>query len=121
MSLQHLHLHVRDRAIAERWYASWFDLRVLRRGSEITFMRDERDFLLALAADAAPGAMPPWFRFGFRLGSPQAVVDLHDRMAGSGVAIRKPNHQDDDLVSFRCGDPDGYVIEVYWEREDAAS
>jgi hypothetical protein len=36
-------------------------------------------------------------------------------MSDSGVVILKPLYQDDDLVSFRCADPDGYAIEIYWE------
>jgi len=36
-------------------------------------------------------------------------------MPKSGVAIRKPIYQDKSLVSCRCADPDGHVIEVYWE------
>lgn len=37
----------------------------------------------------------------------------------SGVAISKPLYQDDSLVSYRCADPDGYLIEVFWEAERA--
>jgi hypothetical protein len=28
-------------------------------------------------------------------------------------------YQDGSLVSFRCADPDGYAIEVYWEASGA--
>ena len=63
--------------------------------------------------------MPPWFHFGFRIASAPQVLALHERMEASGVAIRKPVYQDDSLVSYRCADPDGHVIEVYWEAEPA--
>jgi len=120
MSLQHLHLHVRDRAITERFYASWFGMTLQRRGSDITFMTDDRQFLLALMHDDAPAPMPAWFHFGFRLPSAADVPAMNERMVRAEVAIRKPLYQDDTLVSFRCADPDGYVIEVYWEAEGAS-
>lgn len=120
MSLQHLHLHVRDRTIAERFYAAWFGMELQRRGTEITFMTDDRQFLLALMHDDAPAPMPPWFHFGFRLPSAKDALALNERMVSEGVVIRKPLYQDDTLVSFRCADPDGYLIEVYWEAEGAA-
>ena len=120
MPLQHLHLHVRDRALAEAFYTAWFGMSVQRHGSEITFMNDEHDFLFALMDDPAPAPMPPWFHFGFRIGSAPQVLALHERMQASGVAIRKPVYQDESLVSYRCADPDGHVIEVYWEAEREA-
>lgn len=119
MSLQHLHLHVRDRSISELFYESWFGMSVRRRGSEISFMTDENAFLLALMQDPSPTVLPPWFHFGFRLKSGAGVLALHERMVQSGVAIRKPVFQDEALVSYRCADPDGYLIEVYWEAEGA--
>jgi len=121
MSLRHLHLHVRDRALAVAFYASWFGMQTQRIGSQITFMTDDREFLLALMQDPSPTPMPTWFHFGFRLGSAAAVLALNERMAGSGIAIRKPVYQDESLVSYRCADSDGYVIEVYWEADRAAS
>lgn len=33
------------------------------------------------------------------------------------VPIVKPLYKDESLVSYRCLDPDGYGIEVYWEAE----
>ena len=74
---------------------------------------------LALMDDAEPSPMPPWFHFGYRLQSPDAVLELHRRMSESGVILRKPLYRDDSLVSFRCADPDGYAIEIYWEAPGA--
>jgi hypothetical protein len=33
--------------------------------------------------------------------------------------MRQPISRGDDFVSFRCLDPDGYDIEVYWEPPPA--
>lgn len=115
MPLTHLHLHVRDRSRAEQFYANWFEMDVQRRGSEITFMTDRSQFLLALMHDTAPAPLPPWFHFGFRLPSLDGLLGLHDRMVQSSVPIGKPLYQDERFASYRCVDPDGYLIEVYWE------
>ena len=120
MNLKHLHIHVRDRPAAEAFYAAWLGMRVARRGESLTFMTDDDDFDLALMDDSAPGPMPVWFHFGYRLETAQAVVDLHQRMSMAGVAIRKALYEDESLVSFRCADPDGYNIELYWEVEGGA-
>ena len=115
MPLTHLHLHVRDRTRAEDFYSAWFAMGLERRGDEITFMTDEGGFLLALMEDSAPAPLPAWFHFGFRLPSLSGVLDLHERMLGSSVPIGRGLFQDESFASFRCVDPDGYLIEVYWD------
>lgn len=115
MKLGHLHLNTRDRTASENFYGRWFDMQVQRRGKLLTFLVDEYGFELALMDDATPAAMPPWFHFGFRLNSADAVIDLNRRMIESAVEFGKPLYQDPELVSFRCLDPDGYQIEIYWE------
>jgi catechol-2,3-dioxygenase len=117
MNLTHLHLHVVDRPAAETFYREWFGLVVDRRYDQLTFLTDTLGFELALMDDASPAPMPPWFHFGFRLESKDAVIDLRQKMSDRKVSLVKPLFQDDTLVSFRCADPDGYPIEVYWEAK----
>jgi hypothetical protein len=31
------------------------------------------------------------------------------------VQLAKPLYEDSTFMSFRCVDPDGYAVEVYWE------
>ena len=119
MNLKHLHLHVRDRPAAEAFYRDWFGLATTRRGERISFLTDDAGFDLALMDDEAPDAMPPWFHFGFRLDSALDVTTLHRRMRDALVRIAKPLYEDESLVSFRCADPDGYVIEVHWQAATA--
>jgi catechol-2,3-dioxygenase len=119
MELKHLHLHVRSRAKSTAFYSEWFGLTTQRSFDSLTFLTDGAGFELALMADAAPQPMPPWFHFGFRLQSAAAVVALSEQMQGAGVALAKGIYQDESLASFRCIDPDGYVIEVYWEATAA--
>jgi len=116
VTLSHLHLHVKDRPTAERFYEEWFGMTVVRRLEQLSFLEDRKDFLLALMDDAAPQPMPPWFHFGFRQDAAADVSALHNRLRGAGIEILKPLYQDDDYASFRCADSDGYAIEVFWER-----
>jgi catechol 2,3-dioxygenase-like lactoylglutathione lyase family enzyme len=113
--LNHLHLHVRDLARARRFYEDHFGFRYHVTHGAIVFLRDEGDLDLALAPADAVEPLPPWFHFGFRLPSAAAVEALHARMATNGETITAPFSADPDYAWFRCRDPDGYAIEVYWE------
>lgn len=119
MHLKHLHLHVRDRERSEQFYGDWFEMRLARRGARLSFLSDDAGFDLALMDDPAPPGMPSWFHFGFRLETADAVTSLLDRMTAAQVPVLKPLYRDETLASFRCADPDGYPIEIYWEAADA--
>jgi catechol 2,3-dioxygenase-like lactoylglutathione lyase family enzyme len=115
MDLNHLHLHVRDVARSRRFYETYFGFREKARHGEILFLTNDQAFDLALAPAANVEPFPPWFHFGFRLPSSEAVRALHRQMTSEGVPAPRPLVDDPDLVSFRCTDPDGYAVEVYWE------
>jgi hypothetical protein len=44
-----------------------------------------------------------------------SLHDLLDRMQVAQVPIAKSLYEDPTFASFRCRDPDGYAIELYWE------
>jgi catechol 2,3-dioxygenase-like lactoylglutathione lyase family enzyme len=111
MQLNHLHLHVADVDRAAAFYGRWFGLAPHVTHGDVLFLRDDAGLDLALAP-GPPDLMPPWFHFGFRLDGAQAV---HGRLAAGGEAIRAAISEEPDFVWFRCSDPDGHLIEVYWE------
>ena len=115
MDLNHLHLHVADTERSLGFYGRYFGFREHVRHGELLFVRNERDFDLALAPADKVETFPKWFHFGFRLESDDAVKALHTRMKEDGLEGLGDLHDDSDLVTFRCRDPDGYFIEVYWE------
>lgn len=117
MNVKHLHLHVQDRGVAETFYRDRLGLRLLSHGDVLSFMGDEDGFELALMDDPSPAPMPPWFHFGVKLASTEAVANAHARLQRDGVPIVRPFASDERLASFRCSDPDGYVIEVYWQPD----
>lgn len=115
MNLNHLHLRVRDLDRSLAFYARFFGLNEHVRHGAIAFVTDDARFDLALAPADEVEPLPAWFHFGFRLDDADAVRRLHDEMQAAGVAIVEPLGVHQDLVWFRCADPDGYRIEVYWE------
>ena len=120
MNINHLHLKVASVDKAQAFYARFFGLRPSVWHGDMLFMRDEAgmDLALAPAVDAEP--LPSWFHFGFRLPDADAVKRLHGEMQAAGVPMKAPLMTDDeDLTFFRCLDPDGHDIEVYWEPEPA--
>ena len=114
MDLNHLHLHVRKVDRSKGFYESYFGFRERVRHGDILFLRNTSGFDLALVPDRTPLSFPEWFHFGFRLGSARAVHTLHGYMSSKGVQVQDieeyPGYK-----TFRCTDPDGYGIEVYWE------
>jgi catechol-2,3-dioxygenase len=90
IDLNHLHLHVRNLDNARRF-----------------------GFDLALVPDRKPSSFPEWFHFGFRLATPRAVRQLRSRMSSEGVRVEGIEDYEN-YVTFRCMDPDGNSIEIYW-------
>lgn len=80
----------------------------------ILFLANDAGFDLALAPDPRPDALPPWFHFGFRLPEPEHVRALHRALTEGGAAPGELGDEPD-MVWFRCQDPDGHAVEVYWE------
>ncbi len=116
MRLNHLHLHVTNLAHSQEFYEKYFGFVEHTKHGEIVFLRDAPDGLdLALAPADIADAFPEWFHFGFRLESDTAVQTLFTQMQDNACSVA-PLERYDDFVFFRCSDPDGYVIEVYWEQ-----
>jgi catechol 2,3-dioxygenase-like lactoylglutathione lyase family enzyme len=115
MDIGHLHLHVRDLRRASSFYRRWFGLELLREDDGIAFLVGSRAFLLALMANGDPAPPPAWLHFGVPLPSAAEVLDLLARMEAAAVPIAKPLFEEPTFMSFRCRDPDGYAIELYWD------
>jgi catechol-2,3-dioxygenase len=52
--------------------------------------------------------------FGFRLDAPADVRAALTRVRNGGIEIIE-HDDEEDSVSFKCLDPDGHRVEVYWE------
>jgi catechol 2,3-dioxygenase-like lactoylglutathione lyase family enzyme len=113
--LRHLALAVRDQDRSARFYSSLFGFRPVRRSPDGALMLAGHDgFWLALGQTDEAVALPPFLHFGFCASSPAAVQALRSEVAGHGAQI-VAEWDDPDYVSFKCHDPEGYIVEVAWE------
>jgi catechol-2,3-dioxygenase len=113
MDLNHLHLHVKNVERTQHFYETYFRFAEHMRQGDILFLRNKSGFDLALVADRKRSSFPEWFHFGFRLTSARAVRKLHSRMASEGIRVEDIEDYEN-YVTFRCTDPDGQRIEIYW-------
>jgi catechol 2,3-dioxygenase-like lactoylglutathione lyase family enzyme len=113
--LAHLALAVSDRRRSARFYEANFGLRVLRTEADgVVMMGDGHGATLALGP-GGDGALPAFLHFGFPLESADAVRDARAGFAAADVPevafCEEPTY-----VSVKVADPDGYVVEVFWEQ-----
>ncbi len=113
----HISLEVNDVDESKGFYARWLDFgpEDRRFPDGTVFIRDPEGTDLALHAGtrAAPTTS---FHFGFRRATSEEVRGLRDRLADA--AVDGVEFDDDpDVVSVKFKDPNGYVIEVYWEPD----
>jgi catechol 2,3-dioxygenase-like lactoylglutathione lyase family enzyme len=120
MRLAHLGLLVRDQERSLRFYTAYFGFdptTATRYPDGTVIIRDAEDFDLALHAGDGGVALPRFLHFGFRCRERDDVVALHGRLVADGVRIVELDDEPG-LFSFKCVDPDGYPVEVYWEPLD---
>lgn len=115
MALNHLHLHVADTDRAAAFYGEWFGFRPHARHGAIVFLRDDAEVDLALAAKDDVEPWPAGVHFGFRMGDGDEVRALHGRLQRALIEGTGELVDEDDFVGFRTRDPDGHLIEVYFE------
>lgn len=113
MDLNHLHLHVKDLTKSREFYARYFGFEAERLNEgDFVIVANSQGFDLALAQDAQSLSFPKWFHFGFHLPTKEAVREMYNRMLADGVKM-KNDLSEESYITFRCVDPDGYIIEVY--------
>ena len=74
-------------------------------------IRNADGFDLALHAVPDAGQPQPFLHFGFRMPAAADVSAVLARVRAAGIEVI----DEDDDPSFKCLDPDGHRIEVYWE------
>jgi catechol 2,3-dioxygenase-like lactoylglutathione lyase family enzyme len=119
MYLNHLGLPVRDERRSQLFYAAYFgfdraNAQEYEDGTVIIRNTDGFDLALHPVGHVEPS--PAFLHAGFRAGRPAEVRTLLERMEADGVTIVE---RDDEAtyVAFKCLDPDGHRIEVYWEPQ----
>ena len=115
LRLGHLNISVADLDRSVAFYGRWFGFdRVLANYSDGTrFITDNSGFELGLHPGGPTASSGDW-HFGFLSPDAAHVRALMASLSAEGVSVIDPG---DELgyVGFKCHDPDGHVIEVYWE------
>ena len=113
----HLNLTVTDIERSVSFYQRWlgFGSEDRRFDDGTIFVRDSEGTDLALQAGEVPMTFDGQvFHFGFRRGTAAEVCDLRAALIAGGVEVIAFD-EEPDVVSVKLMDPDGHVIEVYWE------
>jgi catechol 2,3-dioxygenase-like lactoylglutathione lyase family enzyme len=123
MRFSHLALAVRDQEKSRLFYETYFGFnsgpaQVYEDG--VLMLRDHQSFDLALGPSSASPIMPHFVHFGFRAANPGEVHALADRLRADGIELVE-QAEETAYVSIKCRDPDGYVVEMYWEPLQAAA
>ena len=117
MDLNHLNLRVRDPGACRDFYQEHFGFQPAFDAEGGHFIRNADGFLLALIAAEPHQALPDGFHIGFGLHDADAVLALHGALSSAKVKVADVEdfRPGEGYVTFRCWDPDGTEIEVFWE------
>ena len=121
--MDHLALAVRDQQRSRQFYETYlgFDARPSRRYPDGTLMLyNARGFALALGLVDEPIRLPSFLHFGDGLQTPGDVQAFRERLLADGIEI-VGWWEEPEYVSVKFRDPDGYVVEVSWEPDEAES
>ncbi len=115
--MNHLAIPVRDQELSRRFYETYlgFGARPAKTYEDgVLMLYDATGFALGLRATGEPIEHPGWMHFGVGLSTAAAVRALAQRLTADGVELAE-EHDEPDYVSVKCRDPDGYLVEAFWE------
>ena len=117
MDLDHLNLRVRDAEACRDFYLTHFGFEPAFEAEGGYFVRNRHGFLLALVPTPDHQPLPQGFHIGFTLGSADEVLEVHRSLSAAGIEASEVQdaRPGEDYVTFRCWDPDGTEIELFWE------
>jgi catechol-2,3-dioxygenase len=115
MQLNHLNLQVNDITRARHFYEIYFGFAAGEAvwHEDVLFLRNAQGFDLALAPSGDRPAAGG-FHFGFHLADRTAVRELRLRLLADSIPVFD-EWDEPGYVGFKCADPDGHAVEVYWE------
>jgi catechol 2,3-dioxygenase-like lactoylglutathione lyase family enzyme len=117
MHFNHLGLPVRDERRSQQFYTAYFGFdpaTVQQYPDGTVIIRNADGFDLALHPVEHIESLPAFLHAGFKAAEAADVGALLDRMEADGIPILERNDEPA-YTAFKCLDPDGHRIEVYWE------
>jgi catechol 2,3-dioxygenase-like lactoylglutathione lyase family enzyme len=117
MDLNHLNLRVRDADACRIFYERYFEFAPAFDADGGHFVRNRDGFTLALIPVEEHQTLPDGFHIGFGMDSSEDVHAMHNRLRAGGVRVGSVEdyRPSEEYVTFRCWDPDGTEIEIFWE------
>ncbi len=117
MDLNHLNLRGRNPGACRDFYQRHFGFRLAYEADGGYFMRNEHNFLLALTPPAEHQPLPEGVHIGFGLEDPESVSSLRQELVAARAKTSELHdfRPGEEHVTFRCWDPDGTEVEVFWE------
>jgi lactoylglutathione lyase len=117
LDLDHLNLRVSDVQACRAFYERWFGFGLAFEAEGGFFLRNDAGFLLALVPAADHQPLPSGVHIGFSLASRDEVAAVRAQMVAGGVTAGDLEQDEEDYVTFRCWDPDGTEIELFWDAQ----
>lgn len=116
----HLNLTVADIDRSVAFYRRWLGFGDVDRAfpDGTVFVRDDEGTDLAFHEGASTPDARRAFHFGFRWAAPESIRRLEGELRAAGVPLTEFD-DDPDVVSVKFTDPDGYLVEIYWESPKA--
>jgi catechol 2,3-dioxygenase-like lactoylglutathione lyase family enzyme len=115
--MDHLALAVTDQERSRAFYETYvgFGARPARPYPDGTLMLYDADgFALALGRADGPPSFPSFLHFGRSLGSAAEVRAFRARAEAAGLDVVEA-WDEPAYASVKVRDPDGYVVELFWE------
>jgi catechol 2,3-dioxygenase-like lactoylglutathione lyase family enzyme len=115
--MDHLAIPVTDQHRSKRFYETYFGFGARpekRYDDGVLMLYDAKGFALALGPVGERLETPRWMHFGIALPDREAVLELRNRLDHDGVELFEA-WDEPEYVSVKCLDPDGYIVEAYWE------
>lgn len=115
---RHVALAVADEKRSREFYERYlgFDARPSKRYADgVLMLFDGRGSALALGPRDNDAPLPAFLHFGYVYESAQNAREAIARFDRNGVELLESSDDDAQYVGCKVTDPDGYVVEVFWE------
>lgn len=116
MSLTHLQLAVSSLKESSLFYQKILGFHSVFIDRCIEFLRDENGFELVLNESEPVVKMPDWFHIGRVCQAEDEVQEIWRLANEMKCPIHKPLTNREDAIFFYCLDPNGYPIEIYFDK-----
>lgn len=119
MDLNHLHILVKDVEKSKKFYGDLFNFsEKVSYGPDLIFLQNSDGFDLALTPIDESVSLPKGIHFGFSLKNKDELISFYNKGRSLYPDYFSEEPRDHETWgAFTCLDPDGYILEVYWDEQ----